>query len=104
MVELSAGWLFDVDCDGDGVPDGCRIAADPSLDANGDGILDSCQYARGDFNLDGVVDGADLSVLLRGGDRRTASSATLPATALWMAPIWRCCLATGACRRVRGER
>jgi len=63
-VEVSADWFFEVDCDGDGVPDSCQIAANPSLDANGDGILDSCQYAQGDFNLDGVVDGADLSVLL----------------------------------------
>ena len=65
--ELSSpavGFLCDPDCDGDGVHDACQIEDEPSLDKNDDGILDSCQYARGDFNLDRVIDGADLSVLL----------------------------------------
>jgi len=52
------------DCDGDDVPDECELAIDPSLDLNMDGRLDLCSYALGDFNLDSVVDGADLSVLL----------------------------------------
>jgi hypothetical protein len=62
LCELAQGLVRD--CNGDGIPDECEIALDPMLDKNGDGILDSCSYARGDFNLDGVVDGADLGVLL----------------------------------------
>ena len=52
------------DCDGDGTPDACQIAADAQLDKNGDGVLDACNYAAGDFDLDGVVGGADLAYLL----------------------------------------
>jgi hypothetical protein len=52
------------DCNGNGIPDECELAASPGLDLNGDGILDACSFARGDFNLDGVVDGADLGVML----------------------------------------
>ena len=29
-----------------------------------DGVLDDCEFARGDFDLDGTVGGADLAVLL----------------------------------------
>jgi hypothetical protein len=52
------------DCDGDGTPDACQIAADEQLDKNCDGVLDACNYAAGDFDLDGVVGGADLAYLL----------------------------------------
>jgi len=52
------------DCDGNDVPDECELASDSGLDLNGDGRLDRCSYAVGDFNLDAVIDGADLSVLL----------------------------------------
>lgn len=58
-------WSAFTDCDGDGAPDGLEIAVDPSLDANGDGVLDSCANARPeDIDLDGRVDGYDLSLLL----------------------------------------
>jgi hypothetical protein len=53
-----------LDCNGNGISDECEIAYSPWLDANGDGILDACSFARGDFNLDGIVDGADLGVML----------------------------------------
>jgi hypothetical protein len=53
-----------LDCNGNGIPDECELAYSPWLDANGDGILDACSFARGDFNLDGIVDGADLGVML----------------------------------------
>jgi hypothetical protein len=53
-----------LDCNGNGIPDACEIAADPSLDTSGNGILDSCQRAAGDFNLDGAIDGADLAAML----------------------------------------
>ena len=68
------------DCDGDGAPDLCQLAAgEGDCDANGifdaceaggsgdsdsDGIPDSCERARGDFNLDGFIDGSDLSFVL----------------------------------------
>ncbi|MBU3729262.1 MAG: hypothetical protein FGM37_08460, partial [Phycisphaerales bacterium] len=68
------------DCDGDGDPDLCQLAAgEGDCDANGildaceaggagdtdsDGIPDSCERARGDFNLDGLIDGIDLSFVL----------------------------------------
>ncbi|MFM1824194.1 MAG: hypothetical protein RI967_2460 [Planctomycetota bacterium] len=35
-------WRAATDCDGDGAPDHCAIAANPALDANGDGLLDAC--------------------------------------------------------------
>ncbi|GEM_PF-559164 len=44
------------DCDGDGQPDDCQIAADPSLDWNGDGVLDSCSapnYCQANANSSG---------------------------------------------------
>jgi len=62
--ELEADGVFDADCDGNGLIDSCQIDADPSLDKNADGILDRCQYARGDFDLDRNVGGADLALLL----------------------------------------
>jgi hypothetical protein len=68
------------DCDGDGASDLCQLAAgDGDCDANGiydacetggpgdtdsDGIPDGCERARGDFNLDGTIDGSDLSFVL----------------------------------------
>ena len=68
------------DCDGDGEPDLCQLASgEGDCDANGiydaceaggagdtdsDAIPDSCERARGDFNLDGVIDGTDLSFVL----------------------------------------
>jgi formylglycine-generating enzyme required for sulfatase activity len=60
--ELANG--FDFDCDADGVPDFCEIAADAGIDDDRDGRIDACESARGDFNLDGVVNGADLAPLL----------------------------------------
>jgi len=42
----------------------CDIAAGNSADIDVNGVPDSCEYARGDFDLDGAVAGADLSILL----------------------------------------
>ncbi|MFM9098236.1 MAG: hypothetical protein ACKOQW_08090 [Phycisphaerales bacterium] len=71
-----------LDCDRNLVLDACQIAADPSLDCDSNGVLDSCdvyygaqdktgngrpdacEFAWGDFNLDGAIDGIDLGALL----------------------------------------
>ena len=50
------------DCDENGVFDACEAGGPGDTDA--DGIPDSCEIARGDFNLDGVIDGTDLSFVL----------------------------------------
>jgi len=70
------------DCDNDNLIDTCEIAANPDLDCNLNGRLDSCdiatgtqdkdfdgrpdscEFAKGDFNLDGQINGADLAGLL----------------------------------------
>lgn len=51
------------DCDGNGQLDACDIAEGTLVDANLDGVPDACQ-CLGDLNRDGVVDGADLAILL----------------------------------------
>ena len=53
-----------LDCDGNGVLDACEIGLDPSLDSTGEGTLDRCRYSVGDFDLNDLVDAADLGVLL----------------------------------------
>ena len=54
----------DGDCDRNGRYDACQIAADPAGDKDGNGQPDACQFARGDLDLNGVVDGGDLTILL----------------------------------------
>ncbi|MFO0872983.1 MAG: hypothetical protein U0575_03305 [Phycisphaerales bacterium] len=51
------------DCNGNGIPDTCEIAAGVLADSDGDGIPDICDNPA-DLNNDGVVDGADLGLLL----------------------------------------
>ncbi len=51
------------DCDQDGVLDACEITSG-AVDSDSDGIPDGCEYAFGDLDLDGVVDAADLAILL----------------------------------------
>ena len=52
----------DTDCNHDGVSDACQTG--PTMDSNGDGRLDECQYAIGDLDLSGFVDGVDLGLML----------------------------------------
>ena len=35
-----------------------------AADANANGVPDTCEFARGDFDLDGIVGGGDLAILL----------------------------------------
>jgi hypothetical protein len=51
------------DCNNNGIPDTIDIA-NGALDWDNDQILDSCEVGLGDLNLNGVVDGADVSILL----------------------------------------
>ncbi|HMN96084.1 MAG TPA: hypothetical protein PKC43_01375 [Phycisphaerales bacterium] len=55
-----------IDCNGNGIADGCDIASGFSQDLDQDGIPDECAPApvSPDLNGDGMVDGADLGVLL----------------------------------------
>ena len=52
------------DCNENGVPDSCDLADELDEDDNANDILDGCELARGDLNLDGCIDGADLAILL----------------------------------------
>ena len=62
LVDLG-GNDFGEDCDSNGVCDVDEIAAG-APDANGNGELDVCEQSRGDLDLDGIVGGGDLAILL----------------------------------------
>ena len=51
------------DCNLNDVNDATEIA-NGAADTDTDGVLDSCEYAIGDLNLNGVVDGQDVSILV----------------------------------------
>jgi len=51
------------DCDGDGIGDRCAIAWGAE-DLDGGGVPDRCQITFGDADLNGVVDYADISLML----------------------------------------
>lgn len=53
----------DVDCNANMILDSCELSAGAE-DKDADGRLDQCERAIGDFTLDGVINGADLGVLL----------------------------------------
>ena len=61
------GYVFDVafdDCNGNGVRDECEILAGTQVDADGNGRPDSCIVCLADINLDRIVSGPDLGLLL----------------------------------------
>ena len=68
----STGYLteWSADCNGDGIVDYGQILDGSLEDANGNGVPDccdegvSCDPCPGDVNFDGIVNGADISVLL----------------------------------------
>lgn len=51
------------DCDGNGINDVLDLS-DGADDANGNGVLDECEFAYGDLNLDGEIDGGDMFIVL----------------------------------------
>lgn len=51
------------DCNANGLIDTCEITSGAE-DKNANGHLDACELLRGDLDLDGVVGGGDLAVLL----------------------------------------
>ena len=55
---------FTQDCDNDGACDAEEILNGEEIDVNGNLIPDSCEARPGDINLDGVINAADLSLLL----------------------------------------
>jgi formylglycine-generating enzyme required for sulfatase activity len=64
--DISAG--LDRDCDTNGRLDRCDIYLFAAADDNQNCMPDSCEFARGDFGLDGSVDGKDLGYLLASWD------------------------------------
>ena len=52
------------DCNGNGLWDGCDIAAGNADDSNANSVPDDCELARGDLDLDGCVGPADLGSML----------------------------------------
>lgn len=59
--DVSSG--FDHDCNNNGQLDGCDITAGAE-DDNANGYPDPCELDRGDLNLDGIVGGPDLTIML----------------------------------------
>jgi formylglycine-generating enzyme required for sulfatase activity len=55
---------LDRDCDANGRLDRCDILQYAAADDNQNCTPDVCEYARGDFGLDGSVDGKDLGYML----------------------------------------
>lgn len=51
------------DCNGNGINDILDLT-DGADDANGNGVLDECEFAYGDLNLDGQIDGGDMFIVL----------------------------------------
>jgi carboxypeptidase A2 len=56
-------WIDEHDCNANGVFDADDIAAGSSFDSNGNGVPDECE-CPGELNGDGVIDLADLAMLL----------------------------------------
>ena len=50
------------DCNNDGIDDSCQLNL--ATDSNQDARLDACQYAFGDLDLSGFVDGTDIGLML----------------------------------------
>ena len=57
--EVAAG--TSPDCNGNGIPDECDVAAGTSPDCNGNGVPDECELACNDCNDNGVPDECDIA-------------------------------------------
>ena len=55
--------MTSADCNDNGIPDECEIAAGTLADVDGNGVPDVCQCAP-DINADGTIDMLDLIDLL----------------------------------------
>lgn len=57
-------WTFlTTDCDENGTPDATDIS-NGAADVDGDAVPDRCEVAVGDLNLNGVIDQADMFIML----------------------------------------
>lgn len=63
-IVTSAIFEWSADCNGDGVVDFGQIRDGTLPDANGNGVPDVCDPCPSDIDLNGVVDGVDLAVIL----------------------------------------
>jgi hypothetical protein len=65
IEESNAGDALDFDdCNENGVDDLIEIADGDADDVNGNLVPDRCEFDYGDLNLDGVINGGDLFVIL----------------------------------------
>jgi hypothetical protein len=65
IEESNEGDTIDFDdCNENGVDDLLEIADGDADDANGNLVPDRCEFDYGDLNLDGVINGGDLFVIL----------------------------------------
>jgi hypothetical protein len=65
IEESTAGDELDFDdCNENGLDDLLEIGDGAADDANGNLVPDQCEFDYGDLNLDGVINGADLFVIL----------------------------------------
>ena len=65
------------DCNDNGVPDDCDLAQG-GADINANGVLDACEaIAPGDINGDGVVNAADLGLLLAAWGSKNPAAADI---------------------------
>ena len=56
--------IINNDCNGNDILDECDISDGTSSDKNGDGIPDECSKCPQDLNGNGLVNAADLALLL----------------------------------------
>jgi hypothetical protein len=75
-VDECPGFDDSLDCNANGVPDGCDIIEGRSLDLNGSGVPDECECLA-DLSGDGVVNGADLGLMLAAWNAVGENSADL---------------------------
>ncbi len=63
------------DCNGNLIPDSCELGG--GGDSDSDGKLDACERALGDFDLNGLIDGLDMALILSAWGSSTPAYADL---------------------------